>query len=98
MPSALALMSTSAFSIAAIASREGVGEALDDAGQPLRAIALHVFRPAGDALVGGDLQKGVDPPAGVAMQVFDLGDFHGILPIRRRPSCAPSPRPLNPAH
>src|ERR1051325_1025370 len=98
MPSALALMSTSAFSIAAIASREGVGEALDDAGQPLRAIAFHVFRPAGDALVSRDLQKGIDPPAGVAMQVFDLGDFHGMLPSRTRPACAARPCPLNPAH
>ena len=48
----------------------------DDPRQPLRAIALHIFRPADDALVGGDLQKRVDPPAGVAMQIFDLDDLH----------------------
>ena len=53
-----------------------LGEFLDHAGQPLRAITFHVLRPADDTLVGGDLQKGVDPPAGIAMQVFDLGNFH----------------------
>jgi hypothetical protein len=58
------------------ADQEPLGELLDHAGQALGAIAFHVFRPADDALVGGDLQKGIDPPAGVAMQVFDLGDFH----------------------
>src|SRR5437588_12674163 len=35
-------------------------ELLDDAGQALRAVAFHVFRPADDALVGGDLQKRID--------------------------------------
>jgi hypothetical protein len=40
-----------------------------------RAIALHIFRPADNALVGGDLQKRIDPPTRIAMQVFDLDDL-----------------------
>ena len=55
---------------------QALGHLADDAGQPLRAVPLHVFRPADDALVGRDLEKRIDPPAGVAMQVFDLDDFH----------------------
>ena len=48
----------------------------DDLGQPLRAVAFHVFGPTDDAVVGGDLQKRIDPPAGIAMQVFDFGNLH----------------------
>ena len=29
-------------------------------------------------VVGRDLEERIDPPAGVAMQVFDLGDFHDV--------------------
>ncbi len=59
-----------------LADQEALGELQDDPGQPLRAIALHIFRPADDPLVGGDLEKRIDPPAGIAMQVFDLDDLH----------------------
>src|SRR6516225_2764853 len=57
-------------------NQKPVGELVDDAGQPLRAIALHVFRPADDPVVGGNLEKRVDPPAGIAVQVFDFCDLH----------------------
>jgi len=59
-----------------LTDQEAFGELQDDPGQALRAIALHIFRPADDALVGGDLQKRIDPPTGIAMQVFDLDDLH----------------------
>src|SRR5271154_5680435 len=73
-------------------NEETLGELQDDAGQPLRAIALHIFRPADDALVGGDLQKRVDPPAGVAVQIFDLDDLHRRLsPDPRQRIPLPSP-------
>ena len=71
-----------------------LAELADDAGQPLRAIALHVFRPADDALVGGDLQKRIDPPAGVAMQVFDRGDFHDRQFLQEIPQSRRKPGPL----
>jgi hypothetical protein len=78
------------------ADQKALGETLNDAGQPLRAITLHVFRPPGDALVCGDLQKGIDPPAGVAMQVFDLGDFHGTLPVLAAAIMRPGTGPAQP--
>ena len=52
------------------------GELFDDGAEPLGAVALHELGPAGYAIVCRDLEKGIDPPAGVAMQGFDLGDFH----------------------
>jgi hypothetical protein len=55
-------------------------KALGDCAQSLCAIALHVFRPADDSLIGGDLQKRIDPPAGIAMQDFDLDDLHRPSP------------------
>jgi hypothetical protein len=58
------------------ADQIALGELADDARQSLPAIALHIFRPANDAPVGGNFQKRIDPPAGVAVQIFDLGDFH----------------------
>ena len=63
-----------------LADQEPLGELPDDPGQPLRAVALHIFRPADDPLVGGDLEKRIDPPAGVAVQVFDFDDLHGAPP------------------
>ena len=59
-----------------LADQKPLGEFLDDTRQALRAITFHIFRPADDPLVGGDFEKRVDPPAGVAVQVFDLYDFH----------------------
>ncbi len=59
-----------------LSDQEALGELQDDPGQPLRAVALHVFGPPDNALVGGDFEKRIDAPAGVAMQVFDLDDFH----------------------
>ena len=80
-----------------VADQRALGELVDDRAQPLRAIALHVFRPADKALVGGDLQKRVDPPAGVAMQVFDLDDLHRRLPPleprQATPICRTAERP-----
>ena len=61
---------------ARVLADQALGHFPDDPGQPLRAIPLHVFRPADDALVGRDLEKRIDPPPGIAVQVFDLDDFH----------------------
>jgi hypothetical protein len=53
-----------------------VGELVDDASQPLRAIPFHILRPTDDPLIGGDFEKRIDPPTRVAMQVLDFDDLH----------------------
>ena len=70
-----------AFDRAWILANEALGHLADHAGQPLRAVPLHIFRPADKALVGCDLEKRIDPPPGIAMQVFDFDDFHAVSPI-----------------
>ena len=57
--------------------------AADHGGEAGAAVAFVVFRPADDPVVGGDLQEREIAPAGVAMQVFDLGNLHGVSSARR---------------
>ena len=64
----------------------------DDRRQAAAAVAFVELRIADDSFVGAHLEEGEHPPSGVAMQVFDSGDFHAPLP-----SSAPSPgRPSYP--
>src|SRR3954470_23934468 len=82
-----------------LSDQKPLGELLNDPGQPLCAVALHIFRPADDALVGADLEKRIDPPAGVAVQVFDLDDLHrtsltGNAGARRAPACISRQLPI----
>ena len=58
--------------------------AVDDGGKAATAVGLGVFRPADQPVVGGDLQKRKRAPAGVAMQVLELRDFHGRFPHELR--------------
>ena len=62
----------------------GLDQRLDDRGQPLGAVALVVFRDAGDALVGLQFQKREVAPSGVAVQRFASGNFH-FTPSRLHP-------------
>src|SRR5579862_3782009 len=66
-----------------VLANEVLGQFADDRREALRAIALHVFRPADEALVGGDLEERIDPPAGVAVQILYFDDFHGHCPPPR---------------
>src|SRR3546814_15704328 len=52
---------------------------LDDGGDTRRAEALVELAPADDAVLGGQLDEVIVPPAGVAVQRLDLGDLHGLL-------------------
>ena len=63
-----------------------VGQAADHAGQAAAAIGLGVFRPADQPVIGGELEERKRAPAGVAVQVLDLREFHDVAPLcaRRR--------------
>ena len=74
---------------ARILADQRLAERADDGAEPLAAVALVVFRPADDAVIGGDLEEREDAPAGVAMQILDPRDAHDAafpsVPGRRRP-------------
>src|SRR5208282_4707146 len=87
------------------------GEPLNDRADPGRTEAFVELAPADDALVGGELQKMVIPPARVTAQDFETRDLHrrspvtrrcrssiaipGLRRIRRTPSTSPSRRPFS---
>ncbi len=57
----------------------------DDGGKSGAAEALIVFGPAGQTIIGGDLEEGEQPPTGVGLQGLDPGDPHLRL-LRRAAS------------
>ena len=61
-----------------------LGQAVDHAGQAAAAIGLGVFRPADQAVIGGELEERKSAPAGVAVQVLDLGEFHDVALLAAR--------------
>src|SRR5262249_21615918 len=58
--------------------------AADHGGKTGAAVALVVFRPADQSFIGRDLEKREVAPAGIAVQILDLGGFHGMFPLRCR--------------
>src|SRR6185437_3375069 len=61
---------------ARILADQPLAQRADDGGEAAAAIALVIFRPADDAVIGGDLEEREDAPAGVAMQILDPRDAH----------------------
>ena len=61
-----------------ILADQALRHAADHGGEAGAAVALVVFRPADQAVVGRDLEEREVAPAGVAVQILDLGDFHGV--------------------
>src|SRR5882757_8901033 len=58
------------------------GHPPDGGGQAGAAIALIVFRPSDESVVGRDFQKREVPPARIAVQILDPGDLHPTSPSR----------------
>jgi hypothetical protein len=56
------------------------GQSLDDGADPGRAEAFVELAPADDTLVGGELQKVVISPAGIAAKNFEFVDLHRNAP------------------
>src|SRR5262249_44781558 len=52
-------------------------EAVDQGGHALAA-ALVELGPAGEALVGGDLQEGIGVPAAIGLEILELDDLHPL--------------------
>ncbi len=64
---------------ARVLADERGAEALDHPGHAFTS-ALIELGPAGDALVGGDLEERIGVPAAIHMEVFELHDLHWMLP------------------
>jgi hypothetical protein len=60
---------------ARVLADEFASQPVDQGGHSLAA-ALVELGPAGDALVGGDLQEGIGVPAAIGMEVLELDDLH----------------------
>src|SRR4051794_4911763 len=63
-------------------------EPLDDRGDAGRAEPFVELAPAGDALIGRELQEVVVAPAGIAAQYVEPGHVHRSRPLVRRPRSA----------
>src|SRR5262249_38138887 len=50
----------------------------DHGGETRTAVAFIVLRPADQPVIVGDFQEREIPPAGVAVQILDFGDFHAV--------------------
>src|SRR5262249_6390561 len=61
-------------------ANQRLGQGTDHARKAAATVRFGIFGPAGDAIIGGDLQEGKRAPSGVAMQIVDAGDLHGSPP------------------
>ena len=61
-----------------IHANQRFGHAMDDGRQAAAAVALGVFRPADQAVVGRHLQERKCPPSCIAMEIFDFFDLQDV--------------------
>jgi hypothetical protein len=67
-----------AFDRPRVLADQALRHAPDHGGEARAAVAFVIFRPADQAVIGGDLEERKVTPAGVTVQILDLDDLHGV--------------------
>jgi hypothetical protein len=75
------LRAHNAFNSAGVFANEPSGHAANNGSNAGTAVAFIIFGPTNDALIRRDLKEGKIASAGIAVQIFNLDDFHRSHPI-----------------